>query len=394
MNLRNAPWRAYQKYQLDGFEELFRSSVDTLLVNVIGYRLIYQRLLQERLPRLSREEMRNEGECKTYEHCTGEVPVKGSEGIPREDSPPKTYWPGDRFVCTLPDAKVFSPVGPAVASDGRIIDETVAMPRKADRRVGIAVAKSLVGSGPSQTRAVLSGKGEPDAHFDTVALMLPPWNNYYHWTIECLPRIRLLEMYADHHGEYPDLLIPSDRPSWMDETIGRINYSGRVVSWDGDIAHIDKLVVPSFPDPTVEECRWLRDRMRRSGSFDRENRIFISRSDASVRQIANMEEITPILERFGFTQYILSELSVSEQIELFSNAEIVVGPHGAGLTNVIYSSGIDVVELFGDKQIASYARLSTLLDYEYTPFKCGQKGVNLIVDPKSFENMLKDIVER
>jgi len=392
MNLRNAPWRAYQKYQLDGFEELFRSSVDSLLVNVIGYRLIYQRLLQERLPRLSREEMRNEGDCKTYEPCTGEVPVKGSEGIPREDSPPKTYWPGDRFVCTLPDAKVLSPVGPAVASDGRIVDETVAMPRKADRRVGIAVAKSLVGSGPSQTRAVLSGKGEPDAHFDTAALMLPPWNNYYHWTIECLPRIRLIEMYADHHGEYPDLLVPSDRPSWMDETIERIDYDGRVVSWDGDIAQIDSLGVPSFPDPTAEECRWLRDRMRKGGSFDKENRIFISRADASVRQIANMEEIAPILERFGFTQYVLSELSVSEQIELFANAEVVVGPHGAGLANIIYADDIPVLELFGDKKIGSYARLSTLLNHEYTLLNCEQQGVNLVINPQIFEGEIEKLV--
>lgn len=393
MNLRNAPWRAYQKYQLDGFEELFQSSVDTLLVNVIGYRLIYQRLLQERLPRLSREEMRNEGECKTYEPCTGEVPVKGSEGIPREDSPPKTYWPGDRFVCTLPDAKVLSPVGPAVASDGRIIDETVAMPRKADRRVGIAVAKSLVGSGPSQTCAVMSGKEEPDAYFDTVALMLPPWNNYYHWTIECLPRIRLLEKYAADHDEYPDLLIPFDHPSWMDETIEQIDYDGQIVSWDGDVAQINKLVICSFPDPTTEECRWLRNRMRRNGSFDKQNRIFVSRRDASVRQIENIEEITPILKEFGFRQYLLSDLSVSEQVHLFANAEIVVAPHGAGLTNIIYADEISVVELFGEKKIASYGRLSTLLDHEYTPFQCRQKGVDLIVDPNSFEDMIREIIE-
>lgn len=392
MNLRNAPWRAYQKYQLDGFEELFRSSVDTLLVNVIGYRLIYQHLLQERLPRLSREEMRNEGDCKTYEPCTGEVPVKGSEGIPREDSPSKTYWPGDRFVCHLRDAKVLSPVGPAVASDGRIVDETVAMPRKADRRVGIAVAKSLVGSEPSQTRAVLSGKGEPDAHFDTAALMLPPWNNYYHWTIECLPRIRLMEMYTDHHGKSPDLLVPSDRPSWMDETIERIDYDGRVVSWDGDIAQIDSLVVPSFPDPTAEECRWLRDRMCSGGDFDRENRIFVSRTDASVRQIANMEEIAPILEKFGFSEYVLSELSVSEQINLFANAEIVVGPHGAGLANIIYSRDIELTELFGDKKLASYGRIASLLGHSYSSFNCEQNGVNLIVNPQSFENRIKHIV--
>jgi capsular polysaccharide biosynthesis protein len=279
-----------------------------------------------------------------------------------------------------------------VASDGRIVVETVANPRKAERRIGVAIAKSLIGTGPSHTRAVLSGNGEPDAHFDTAALMLPPWNNYYHWTIECLPRIRLLEMYADDYGEYPDLLVPSDRPSWMEETIERINYDGRVVSWDGDIAHIDRLVVPSFPDPTSEECRWLRNRMRSSSKFGDEERIFISRTDASVRQIENLDEITPILKKYGFEKYILGNMNVNEQIDLFANSEVVIGPHGAGLSNIIYSDNLSVVELFGEKEVGSYSRLASLLNHEYTPISCRERRVNLIVDPELLEETLGNVI--
>ena len=392
MNLGNVPWRAYRKYRLDGLRGLLSSSVDAFLVNVLGYRVLYQRFLRNRLPRLSREDLRSEGDCRVYEPCTGEVPIKGSGAIRREGSPPETYWPGDRFVCTLPDVNVLGPVGPAVTSDGRIVAETVGTPRLAGRRIGVGVAKALVGASPRRTAAVLAGDGDPDEHFGTATLMFPPWNNYYHWTIECLPRIRLLDMYAADAGDHPDLLVPADRPSWMDETIERVDYGGRVIGWGGDVAHVDRLVVPSFPDPTPEECRWLRERMggdEAKAEGDGGKRIFVSRADATVRQIENVADLQPILDAHGFETYVLSDLSVAEQIDLFANADVVVAAHGAGLTNLVYADDVTVVELFGDKKIASFARLAEMLDHEYVPVDCDQRGVNLVVDPARLERTLE-----
>jgi hypothetical protein len=394
MNLGNAPWRAYRKYQLDGLRGLVESSTDAALVNVLGYRVLYQRFLRERLPRVTRANLHAEGDCRTHESRTGEVPIKDAEAIPRPGSPPETYVPGDRFVCTLDDANVLGPVGPAVTSDGRVIAETVGTPRLADRRIGVAVAKALVGAGPRHTAAVLAGREpEPDARFETATLMLPPWSNYYHWTIECLPRIRLLDMYAADEGEHPDLLVPADRPSWMDETIERIDYDGRVLAWRGDVAHVDRLVVPSFPDPTPEECRWLRERMgatEAAASGDGGERVYVSRADATIRQVANRDVVEPVLDAHGFETYVLSELGVAEQIDLFANAEAVVAPHGAGLTNLVYAEDTAVIELFGDKKIASFARLATMLDHDYTPLDCEQRGVNLVVDPERLDAAIRD----
>lgn len=396
MNLGNAPWRAYRKYQLDGLQGLLKSSVDTTLVNVLGYRILYQRFLRERIARLSREDLQAEDDYRTYEPCTGDIPIKGKEAISSKFSPQATYCPGDRFVCTLSDINVLGPVGPAVTMEGRVVAETVGTSRLADRRIGVAISKALVGAGPQRTAAVLSGNtAKVDAQFQTSTLLFPPWNNYYHWTIECLPRIRLLDMYAADRGEYPDLIVPEDRPSWMDETIDRIDYGGRVVGWSGDIARVERLVVPSFPDPTPEECRWLRNRMGgddAAAEGDGGERVFVSRADATIRQVKNREEIQSVLDDFGFETYILSELTVAEQIDLFANAEIVVAPHGAGLTNLVYAKDVAVVELFGDKKIASFARLAEMLDHEYAFLDCEQQGVNLVVDPERLEATIGSIV--
>ncbi|WP_217642010.1 glycosyltransferase family 61 protein [Halostagnicola kamekurae] len=254
------------------------------------------------------------------------------------------------------------------------------------------MAKALVNS-PRHATATLNGDETPDIQFEMATILLPPWNNYYHWTIECLPRIRLLEMYAAEEGEYPDLLVPSNRSSWVNEMIDRVDYQGRVVTWNGDVAHIDRLVIPSFPDPTREECQWLRNRMRGDEiAGSNKKHIYISRTDATARRVDNIDEIQPVLDRYGFETYVLSELSVAEQINLFANAEVVVAPHGAGLANIVYADDVEVIELFGNKKIASFARLAEILDYGYIDLDCEQRGVNLVVDPDRLDTAIQSIV--
>jgi capsular polysaccharide biosynthesis protein len=58
-------------------------------------------------------------------------------------------------------------------------------------------------------------------------------------------------------------------------------------------------------------------------------RVYVSRSRASGRKIANEEEILPILTSRGFVYSELEEMSLRAQIELFSEAEAMVAPHGA-----------------------------------------------------------------
>ena len=120
-----------------------------------------------------------------------------------------------------------------------------------------------------------------------------------------------------------------------------------------------------------------RDRERSPGG----SRVFISREDATIRQVTNADAILPVLDEYGFETHVLTELSVAEQIARFSDADIVVAPHGAGLTNLVYADDVAIVELFGQKKLASFARLATMLDQTYTSVGCEQRGVNLVVDP-------------
>ena len=52
------------------------------------------------------------------------------------------------------------------------------------------------------------------------------------------------------------------------------------------------------------------------------------------------------LKEIGFKTIVLSNLTFNEQIRVFQNAEAIIGLHGAGFANLIFSKvGTKVIEL-------------------------------------------------
>ena len=72
-------------------------------------------------------------------------------------------------------------------------------------------------------------------------------------------------------------------------------------------------------------------------------RLYISRSDTPLRQLANEAELWRSLRPLGFAMVCLSGLSVIDQIELVRGAEIIVAPHGMGLTHIAFHDGSPLI---------------------------------------------------
>ena len=65
-------------------------------------------------------------------------------------------------------------------------------------------------------------------------------------------------------------------------------------------------------------------------------RIYVSRTDAGARPMSNEAELRGPAGRLGIATIVPGLLSVDEQIRRFHAARLVVGPHGAGLGNVVF----------------------------------------------------------
>lgn len=174
--------------------------------------------------------------------------------------------------------------------------------------------------------------------------------NYFHWTFEMLAQLRLLE---EAGIAFDHVAVPA-RKSFPRESLKLIGISESQMIPMAHYTHLqaDELIVLSrhggYPLPSG--VIFLRDSMRdKSWSrFDSPQRLrlYISRASCNSRRVTNEEQLLTALQPFGFQSVRLECLSVRQQIELFQQADIVVGPHGAGLTNSAFCRpGTAVIEI-------------------------------------------------
>jgi capsular polysaccharide biosynthesis protein len=97
------------------------------------------------------------------------------------------------------------------------------------------------------------------------------------------------------------------------------------------------------------------------------DRIYITRQNATNRRIINEREVRDLLSQFGFQCVALESLSVMEQAALLAKAEVIVAPHGGGLTNTVFCQpGTKVIEIFSPQYVyVCYWLISNLVELDY-----------------------------
>lgn len=178
--------------------------------------------------------------------------------------------------------------------------------------------------------------------------------NYAHWMTDGLPG---LLAYRDGYMERGCrlLLPPTPAGHFVDQTLDLLGIPGQVVERIADeVATADTLYFLSYfnfthvPDYAVEAQRVLKDTVLGLPA-PRSRRIFISRPDSRGRRLLNEAEVVDALSALGVEVVAPGLLSVADQVRAFHSAELVVGPHGAGLVNCGFCEpGSTLLELFSE----------------------------------------------
>ncbi|NAZ85549.1 glycosyltransferase family 61 protein [Kineococcus indalonis] len=187
----------------------------------------------------------------------------------------------------------------------------------------------------------------------TTASLLAPWAlNYYHWTVQGVPRVGLLAAAADL-AEVDRWLVPRLAHPYLGEWLDHLGVppSARVeVSGAGRRFTAERLLVSSVPSAGYNVPRWVVDDvrarvagLRRGGGPEL---LLVDRPGTGRRRLLNREEVLRVVRERGFTVVDLDDATLAEEVALFTSARVVVGVHGAGLTNALYGpEGSHVVEI-------------------------------------------------
>jgi capsular polysaccharide biosynthesis protein len=212
-------------------------------------------------------------------------------------------------------------------------------------------------------------------------------NLYYHWLLQLLPRYELIRRAGVELKDIDYYYVNSQRSRFQRETLAVLGIEpARII--DGDkVPHLRarELIVPSVPlsggcfRPWMME--FLRDSFIPKNVTSSGRRLYISRGRAGYRRVLNEDEVINFLRRRNFEVFEMEGLSVQEQAAVMASSDVVVAPHGGGLSNILFCSpATKIIEIYAPELVATYFwKLSNQLQLDY--YYLLAKGPPATLDP-------------
>ena len=122
---------------------------------------------------------------------------------------------------------------------------------------------------------------------------------------------------------------------------------------------------------------------------NKKEKIYLSRQNSSYRNLINEQDVVDELKKKNFRVVDLNNISILDQVKLFSNADVIVSPSGSSLTNIVFCNpGTNIIEIkprykfdYESNLKSRYSDICSLLNLNY---------ISIEADPVSIENIKKD----
>jgi hypothetical protein len=183
----------------------------------------------------------------------------------------------------------------------------------------------------------------------------PTYLNYYHWMCGTLP---LLETYQKY--------IPLEEIDYFylgengisNFHLESLSYAGVKASKILQVACTSNRILAAmksrfigFNDPisysSFNYARNIFSSIIEQKTSKKGKKIYVKRGNVARRKVLNEDVILKYLDKYNFSIVQMDNKTIEEQAKVFSSSEIIIAPHGAALTNLLFvSPGTIVIEFF------------------------------------------------
>lgn len=263
-----------------------------------------------------------------------ELPAdRGWWGYSFHDVPTRTS--GETFIATVPDCRVVSFVEP---TKGNFYPCIV---NRDDRALYLReIAFRPRHSAPLRSR-------EAPVRMEKATWILERvYHNHSHWLTAHLPKLRLLR----DQNALENVILPQKRGAVLDASLRMLGLDPDAFpTYDpGRPLEVGELTVVGTDRFRPELLAPTREAISEAvpAAKPPTRRVFISRAKSQGRRLVNEEELWPILRDAGFERTFMEELGFEEQVRLMQETAVLLAPHGAGMTNMLFCRpGTHIVEL-------------------------------------------------
>lgn len=231
------------------------------------------------------------------------------------------------------------------------------------------------------------------------------YRGYYHWLLESVPK--LLETKRDV-AEFTLLLPDSCTEAFYSDILRLLNVMRVERLAPNTVYQVQSLALPymaeSMGDYHAQTLHNVRNTLLQAAGITpavANKRVYISRRKAARRKVLNEVEVEQLLACYGFESVCFEDLTFEEQLRLCASTQILVGIHGAGLSNIIFlPEAASVVEFRKFDNGANYffTKLAATLGYHSHLLYCAAddetrsvQDADLYVDLAKLEAVLHEL---
>ena len=209
--------------------------------------------------------------------------------------------------------------------------------------------------------------------------------NYYHFLVYMISNLRHID-YEDVSHVYFDQLLPHlfVQSSYVIEILQcflpKLYRCTNNNSPPDNVLEVPYIPLPenlSRNDPySMDSYLFLRENLIPHAKIynmkHKYDRIYISRSRATHRKILNETDFEEYLKSHNFHTLFLEDLGGIEQMAYFYNASVIISPHGAGLTNILFcKEGTEIIEIASNlmSSMEHFSHIAEIMKLKYMRYQ-------------------------